>query len=122
MERVAVSGGVLFVGCRRGMDGRLLCVLSVSQYARRCAVSEATVKCDEVGCDWLAVIADENIPKWHRKPCPKCGKGYIVNDVDLVSFRLITALEAVSKEIDPEGKSLRNVRLDTSALRAVRDE
>jgi hypothetical protein len=23
-----------------------------------------------------------DIPKWHNKPCPRCGKGVIINDAE----------------------------------------
>ena len=82
----------------------------------------ATVKCDSVGCGWSEEIPREDIPNWHRKTCPKCGNDYIVNDAELIGFRIALALEAASKEIDPEGKSCREVHIDSAPLRTANAE
>lgn len=79
--------------------------------------NDATVKCDEKDCGWSKTIPRKNISKWHKVPCPKCCKGQIVNDADLVAFRMVLALESVSKEIDPEGKASCMIHFDTASLR-----
>lgn len=80
------------------------------------------VRCDEPGCNWQIECTREEISSWHKKPCPKCGKGEIVSDMDLVIFRLAISLEAVSKEIAEPGAKTVRVKLDTALLRDLEKE
>lgn len=41
---------------------------------------------------------------WHHKPCPKCGKGEIINDEDVLLFRMIQGAKRASDEINKDGK------------------
>lgn len=42
------------------------------------------VRCDEPGCDWESTAADhDEVKQWHNKPCPRCGRGVIVNDEEM---------------------------------------
>jgi len=82
----------------------------------------ATVKCDYAGCGWSETIPRDDVPKWHKRNCPKCGNDYIINDAELIGFRIVLALEAVSKEVDPEGKSCREVHIDSAHFRTLNKE
>ena len=46
----------------------------------------SSVYCDEPGCGWSRRVKFADIPAWHRKPCPKCGRGEVVSDGDLVMY------------------------------------
>lgn len=79
---------------------------------------QALIKCDEPKCGWSKTIALNRVPKWYKRACPKCGKGEIVNTSDLVVYRMATALESVTGEIDPDGNLPRRlVHFDTAILR-----
>jgi hypothetical protein len=46
------------------------------------------VFCDEKGCGWSEYVDGlEGVMEWHRKVCPQCGQGVIVNDNDLALAR-----------------------------------
>ena len=56
------------------------------------------VSCDKDGCGWIIPCVQDDIPTWHNKPCPKCGKGVIVNDKELALFKLIVAAQSKTPE------------------------
>lgn len=63
----------------------------------------AHVKCDEPGCGWVQSLpTNEAIREWHRKPCPKCGKGEIVTDAELVLFDGLMAAQETALRLHPE--------------------
>ena len=57
------------------------------------------VKCDEVGCGWSLEIPADQFHNWHNKPCPKCGKGVIINDEEMVVFRLAMDGNQIMKDL-----------------------
>lgn len=82
--------------------------------------TNGSVHCDESGCGWTEKCDFADVPKWHKKPCPKCGRGVIVSDADMIVFRLAEAAVTVSNEIDPEGKLPRaTYRVNTAPLRTA---
>ncbi len=88
--------------------------------SKKCEAKECNIHCDEPGCGWSHAMDFADIPSWHKKPCPKCGKGEIISDADLVTYRMMAAIVAVSNEIDPDGKRPRvDVHVDTAVLRAL---
>ena len=68
--------------------------------------------CDEPGCGWIIFGVQDDIPKFHNKPCPKCGKGIIVNDLELELFKAICARQVEKSDDCIE------VHFDTSMTRA----
>ena len=52
----------------------------------------AEVKCDQPGCDWKETVSDD-ITMWHNTPCPKCGKGVIIDDEALAMWHVIKQME-----------------------------
>ena len=56
--------------------------------------TQSSVHCDEPGCGWSRRVRFEAIPTWHRKPCPKCGKGEVVSDGDLVMYETARTMRA----------------------------
>lgn len=72
------------------------------------------VKCDQTGCGWIQDCEPALVPTWHRKPCPKCGKGEIISDRDMVIFAVNTALLQISDIVDPEGKDRVMVQVDSA--------
>lgn len=76
------------------------------------------VRCDEPGCGWTeATPRDQVLGKWYMKPCPRCGKGIIINRLEKCVLLLIRFLMAVGlAETIEEGKPTRNgfakVRID----------
>ncbi|MCF7853622.1 MAG: hypothetical protein K9N51_02400 [Candidatus Pacebacteria bacterium] len=86
--------------------------------SEKCEAKECHIRCDEPGCAWEYEMDFADIPKWHKKPCPKCGNGEIISDSDMVAFRLMVAIIDASNEIDPDGKLPRvNAHVDTRVLR-----
>jgi hypothetical protein len=85
--------------------------------------AEATgskVVCDEPGCGWSEKCDFADVPKWHKKPCPKCGKGEIVSDEDMVVFGLAEAAVKITNYIDPDGKMKRQTyHVNTAPLRTA---
>ena len=60
------------------------------------------VVCDT--CGWREEVENsEATLEWHRKPCPQCGGGEIVNDAEYVTTRLLIECEAAMKAIAPLG-------------------
>ena len=47
----------------------------------------------EHGCDWKTTVLPDEVMAWHNKPCPRCGKGIIVNDYDLAEFKRLTGVK-----------------------------
>ena len=81
------------------------------------------VCCDVPGCGWKKRIAFLRIPRYHHVACPKCGKGEIVSDMDMVIFELSNATIKVSNIIDPKGKlPRRSMHIDTAPLRVGQPE
>jgi len=74
-----------------------------------------SVHCDEAGCRWSEPVEFADVPNWHKKPCPKCGRGEIVSDADMIVFRLAEAVLTVSNDIDPEGKLPRQTYIVNTA-------
>ena len=69
--------------------------------------------CDEPGCGWSIPGVQDDIPKFHNKPCPKCGKGIIVNDFEMELFKKICA-----KQVEKSDDSVL-VHFDTSNYPAL---
>jgi len=81
-------------------------------------IQESAVQCDESGCGWIQNIAWNKVVDWHKKTCPKCGKGEIVNDDDFAVWEGINAILLIDKAIDPMGELPRAaVTIDTSKMR-----
>jgi hypothetical protein len=84
----------------------------------KAAAENASLHCDVAPCDWSQPCEFDDIPKWHKKPCPKCGKGEIVSDADVIVCRMVQAAIAATNDIDPEGKLPRaTMRVNTAMLR-----
>ena len=84
----------------------------------RTQIQESAVQCDEGGCGWVQTTPWDEVQNWHKKACPKCGKGEIVNDEDLAAWHGINTLLLLDKTIDPDGKLPRaDITIDTSGLR-----
>jgi len=77
------------------------------------------VKCDEPDCDWIIDIEFEKIKEWHNKPCPRCSKGIIVNDTDLIVYNIVLAGMHIADIVDPDRKhrSKESTKLDTGKMR-----
>ena len=78
-------------------------------------MQDIRIKCDMPGCGWVECVTKEQLPDWHRKPCPKCGAGEIVSDHDLEVFRYLKFLCALDEYMDPDGKMPRTKVLVDSA-------
>lgn len=78
---------------------------------------KATLKCDEAGCRWSQEINFQDVPGWHQKPCPECGRGSIITDADLKAYYIGKAMQDLSDALDPEKKNRITVKFDTSKLR-----
>lgn len=72
------------------------------------------VKCDEIGCGWIQDCEPSLVPTWHHKPCPKCGKGEIISDRDMIIYTINTAVLQISDIIDPERKDRVMVHVDSA--------
>ncbi len=70
----------------------------------KAGVSQCLMKCDEPDCGKVFEVAFAEIPKWHCLPCPKCGKGEIIDDADMAAWELVNAAVKLSEMIDPDGK------------------
>lgn len=81
-------------------------------------MTNAKVKCDEPGCGWGQGCAPDDIPQWHKKPCPQCGKGEIISDADLIMFRMVEAWESATREVAPDAPVVA-YKIDTAGLREV---
>jgi hypothetical protein len=76
------------------------------------------VKCDEAGCDWIQDCSQESIPDWHRKPCPKCGKGEIINDEELAFFIVLSGAEKYCEKVFPDELAKSGfIQIDSGLLR-----
>ncbi len=81
-------------------------------------ISNLVVKCDEAGCGWQSESSIEEADQWHNAPCPKCGKGVIINDDDLSVLHGFAALCSLQKMIDPKGEAETvKVHIETAPLR-----
>jgi hypothetical protein len=81
-------------------------------------IKDTEVRCDEAGCGWSKKEPWTNIPKWHRKPCPRCGKGQIVNDADLWHHRMISAwADFANNDLPVQTGPAVELELDTAPLR-----
>ena len=76
---------------------------------------KATVCCDEDGCGWEELCEREDVAQWHRKPCPKCGNGEIINDAELSILRIGLAFEALGQELYPDAPKT-TIHVDTKRL------
>lgn len=82
--------------------------------------TNCSVHCDESGCGWTEKCDFADVPKWHKKPCPKCGRGEIVSDADMIVYRLAEAAVTVTNDIDPDGNlPLHTCHVDTAPLRTA---
>lgn len=87
------------------------------------ATIEHEVMCDEPGCGWTQKCAIDDVPAWHNKPCPTCGKGVIVSDDDMVVFVMVDAAMKLTDIIDPDGKMPRTtLHIDTAKLRTTKGQ
>ena len=55
----------------------------------------SSVYCYEPGCGWSRRVKFADIPAWHKLPCPKCLKGEIVSDGDLVMYDIARTMRAL---------------------------
>jgi predicted RNA-binding Zn-ribbon protein involved in translation (DUF1610 family) len=78
----------------------------------------ATVKCDL--CGWKKNIHFDDTKNWYKKPCPKCGKGEIVNLAEMIFLATVKAALILSGAIDPEAKNRKRMILDTAKSREVK--
>ena len=86
-------------------------------------VYKAVVVCDEQGCGWKQEITLPSIPEWHKKPCPVCGEGEIINDMDMDVHLLMTALVGEHKDSGHDKKiPLVGVTINTAALRCEKSD
>lgn len=81
----------------------------------------ARLRCD--ACKWESQVAFVDIPSWHGKPCPACGKGTPIGDADMEAWRGIVQLEqaglarpAVPGE--PTADGYVRLHVDTARLRS----
>lgn len=58
----------------------------------------AVVVCREEGCDWHIKVAFAAIPDYHGKACPKCQRGELINDKDMIIHSVISDLLAMAKQ------------------------
>lgn len=80
--------------------------------------TNTVIQCDVAPCNWSQPCEFSDIPKWHRQPCPKCGKGEIVSDADLAVYCLVQAAVEVTNIIDPNGTLPRTTMyVNTAQLR-----
>ena len=85
--------------------------------------TNGSVHCDEAGCGWSEPVEFADVPKWHKKPCPKCGRGEIVSDADMIVYRLTEVAVTVTNDLDPDGKLPRlTYRVNTAGLRTANAE
>ncbi len=81
-------------------------------------IEKSELQCDEKDCDWVQETPWVEIKNWHKKSCPKCGKGEIVSDEDLAVWNQVNAILLINNVIDPERKMPRiDIDIDTSELR-----
>ena len=81
-------------------------------------ITNMSVMCDEPGCGWSLAIPHELISDWHNQPCPKCGKGVIVNDDDMSVYNMTVGLMHMSAALDPNDEMPKEtVRFNTQHLR-----
>lgn len=79
-----------------------------------------TVKCDEPGCGWSEMTDLDTILNYVKAPCPKCGKGEIINDEELAVIAVMAGLVRLGLgEIVEPGTRDGAVKIDTKAL--IRD-
>lgn len=78
-------------------------------------ITKMTLVCDHSGCGWTQDTAPEDASEWHKKPCPKCENGEIIDDDDLAQLNMVLCLSLFQQAIDPEGKLERgSLKLDTA--------
>lgn len=76
-----------------------------------------TVKCDEKGCGWnLPLPSLEEVAKWYNKPCPRCGKGVIVNDAELMLLAKVIGALRISDVLDPTHSKRKRVRIESAKI------
>ena len=76
---------------------------------------KGSVKCDL--CNWKE--ESEDIASWYKKLCPKCGKGIIIDDVDMELLKGIGELRRMGIVL-PHGTKRKDVvkaRVDSAALK-----
>lgn len=78
------------------------------------------VQCDESGCGWIQDCKFSDIPKWYQKVCPKCGKGQVISDNDMLVYRLVETALNLSNNSDPQGTLPRvSIHINTRLLRST---
>ncbi len=82
-------------------------------------ITKAVVVCDHEGCGWEQEVAPESMKEWHKKPCPKCGNGEIIDDNDLAQINLLLGLCLIQQGIDPDRKMKRGLMKVNSANNSV---
>ena len=81
----------------------------------------SVIKCDESGCEWELSCEFDSIPQWHKKTCPKCRKGEIISDADLMVWYAAKSMLIASDIFVPEGKMPRvDILIDTAEMRKTR--
>ncbi len=63
---------------------------------------ENIIRCDENGCGWEQPCELKNMGDWYNKPCPKCGKGVIINTEELFLAGMLNALKMQDDMLGPE--------------------
>lgn len=75
------------------------------------------VRCDEYGCGWEQELEEnKDILKWTNVPCPKCGKGVIVNDEESALMEMILAVQSFLPKGSGDEKSI-EIHIDTKGMR-----
>jgi hypothetical protein len=88
----------------------------------KAGVDNASVHCDEPGCGWSEEVKFSDFKNWHHQPCPKCGRGEIINNLDMVIVRRCEMAIQISNDLHPAGSTdLVDVQIDTAPLRKIVD-
>jgi hypothetical protein len=83
------------------------------------------VYCSQPGCTFRQSLRWVDIPSWHKKPCPTCGKGEIVTDKDLSTWRLLDAVIGMTADAPPipdGAEGVVTVRIDTGPGHGAKDK
>lgn len=84
---------------------------------------ELEVKCDEPGCGWKQEVDLTMAAEWHNRPCPRCGKGVIINDWEMrLLKRILKFANSNVMSLTPAEKALLVYlgEIDTAPLRPLR--
>lgn len=84
-----------------------------------------TVQCDAKGCGWSAKEVADDVSKWHRAKCPKCGHAPVVSDDDLAVLAVMLGLRDLGLATIGKGGKLDKphveVKFNTRNLRSEPD-